>query len=65
MRKEGGALSKLPVQQNGSEGPFHIEIVRNLKSKLGNVLVEPSSKLSEKSQFSDYYGFSLQDESVE
>jgi hypothetical protein len=58
-------LVKLPVENNSTAGPFHLEIVRNLKSKFSNVFVEPSNKSTERSNFAEYYGFFLQDETVE
>jgi hypothetical protein len=63
-RDSSGALGPLSVERNGS-GQFHLEVVRNLKSKLSNTLIEPSERDSERSPFADYYGFFLQDESVE
>ena len=50
IRREGRPLGKLPLQVNGT-GPFHIEIIRNLKSKINNTIVEPQDKAAEKSQF--------------
>lgn len=65
IKRDGSnALGKLPVDRN-SNGQFHLEVIRNLKSKISNTVVEPLEKQSERSPFSDYYGFFLQDESVE
>ncbi len=38
IRREGGALGKLPIDNN-TAGPFHLEVVRNMKSKLNNIVV--------------------------
>jgi hypothetical protein len=65
IRRDGStALGRLPADHNGS-GQFHLEVIRNLKSKISNTLVEPSERHSERSPFADYYGFFLQDERVE
>lgn len=64
-RDSSGALGPLSVERNGT-GQFHLEVIRNFKSKLSNTLVEPSlERDSDRSPFADYYGFFLQDESVE
>ena len=53
-------LARLPVENNGS-GQLHLEIIRNFKSKISNIVVEPSVSSNEKSAFAGYYGFFLQD----
>lgn len=63
-RDSSGALGALSVDRNGT-GQFHLEVIRNLKSKLSNTLIEPSERDSERSPFAEYYGFFLQDETVE
>jgi hypothetical protein len=40
-RDSSGALGALSVDRNGT-GQFHLEVIRNLKSKLSNTLIEPS-----------------------
>lgn len=51
-------LTRLPVDRN-TTGQIHLEIIRNLKSKIQNAPISP--KISQKSPFAEYYGFFLQD----
>ena len=44
-RDSSNALGRLPVEMNGN-GQFHLEVIRNLKSKISNTFIEPSDKQS-------------------
>jgi hypothetical protein len=46
------------------QGPFHLEIIRTVKSKISNTFIEPV-KLSEKSEFYTLYNYFFQENSVE